>query len=159
MFKGKRAQRAYMSIIAYCRKLPLMNNSAKKCLPLMVVNLDLIGHHCQATVACLLLKFVTNGQTAAAFSLSSRVGVWNTFVFEIVMMFGLVYKVYATVIDPKKGSMGTIAPIAIGFIVDANILASGAFDGASIGASLAGLIYELVLISHSRHDPVSTIEY
>ncbi|MBO8631296.1 aquaporin, partial [Staphylococcus aureus] len=57
---------------------------------------------------------------------------WNALVFEIVMTFGLVYTVYATAIDPKKGNLGVIAPIAIGFIVGANILAGGAFDGASM---------------------------
>ena len=55
-----------------------------------------------------------------AFGLSAGVGVLNAFVFEIVMTFGLVYTVYATAIDPKNGSLGTIAPIAIGFIVGAN---------------------------------------
>lgn len=116
-------------------------------------------------------------QAVPAFTLSSGVGVWNAFVFEIVMTFGLVYTVYATAIDPKKGSLGTIAPIAIGFIVGANILAGGAFDGASmnpavsfgpalvswswknhwvywagplIGGGLAGLVYEFVFISHSH---------
>ncbi|MBW3874750.1 hypothetical protein HHB55_10960, partial [Neisseria meningitidis] len=44
-----------------------------------------------ATVACLLLKFATGGLTTSAFALSSGVGVWNAFVFEIVMTFGLVY--------------------------------------------------------------------
>ncbi|PNX91278.1 aquaporin tip1-3-like protein, partial [Trifolium pratense] len=40
--------------------------------------------------------------------------------------------VYATAVDPKNGSLGTIAPIAIGFIVGAKILAGGAFNGASM---------------------------
>ena len=139
-----------------------------------------------ATVACGLLKFVTNGQTTAAFSLSSGVGVWNAFVFEIVMTFGLVYTVYATAIDPKNGSVGTIAPIAIGVIVGAHILAGGAFDGASmnpavsfgpalvswswqnhwvywagplIGAGLAGLIYEFVFIGNSGHEQLPSTDY
>ncbi|CAN1307902.1 Aquaporin TIP1-2 [Linum perenne] len=70
-----------------------------------------------STVACLLLKFATGGLETAAFSLSEGVGVWNAVVLEIVMTFGLVYTVYATAVDPKKGSLGTIAPLAIGFIV------------------------------------------
>ncbi|KAM7259881.1 hypothetical protein ACFE04_015622 [Oxalis oulophora] len=69
-----------------------------------------------SVVACLLLKFSTGGLTTSAFALSSGVGAWNAVVFEIVMTFGLVYTVYATAIDPKKGTLGTIAPIAIGFI-------------------------------------------
>ncbi|KAK2658140.1 hypothetical protein Ddye_011192 [Dipteronia dyeriana] len=138
-----------------------------------------------SVVACLLLKFATGGLTTSAFALSSGVSVWNAFVFEIVMTFGLVYTVYATAIDPKKGSLGTIAPIAIGFIVGANILAGGAFDGASmnpavsfgpavvswswenhwvywagplVGGGLAGLIYEFVFISNT-HEQLPTTEY
>ncbi|GKE25238.1 probable aquaporin TIP-type RB7-5A, partial [Tanacetum coccineum] len=80
---------------------------------------------------------------------------------------------YATAADPKKGALGTIAPIAIGFIVGANILAAGPFSGGSmnpvrsfgpavvsgdfsqnwiywvgplIGGGLAGLIYGDVFI-------------
>ncbi|XP_059646807.1 aquaporin TIP1-1 [Cornus florida] len=138
-----------------------------------------------STVACLLLKFVTGGMTTSAFSLSSGVSVWNAFVFEIVMTFGLVYTVYATAVDPKKGSLGIIAPIAIGFIVGANILAGGAFTGASmnpavsfgpalvswswenhwvywagplIGGGIAGLLYELLFISNS-HEQLPTTDY
>ncbi|XP_068637421.1 aquaporin TIP1-1-like [Aristolochia californica] len=138
-----------------------------------------------STIACLLLKFTTGGMITTAFSLSSGVGVWNAFVFEIVMTFGLVYTVYATALDPKKGTLGTIAPIAIGFIVGANILAGGAFDGASmnpavsfgpalvswswthhwvywagplIGGGLAGLVYEFFFISHS-HEQLPSTDY
>ncbi|XP_057953353.1 aquaporin TIP1-1-like [Malania oleifera] len=133
-----------------------------------------------STVACLLLKFCTNGMTTSAFSISSGVTVWNAFVFEIVMTFGLVYTVYATALDPRKGNVGIIAPIAIGLVVGANILAGGAFDGASmnpavsfgpalvswdwthhwvywagplIGGGLAGLVYDLCFISQS-HEPL-----
>ncbi|KAI4964451.1 hypothetical protein ZWY2020_005721 [Hordeum vulgare] len=45
------------------------------------------------------------------------------------MTFGLVYMVYATVVDPKKGSLGTITPIAIGFIVSANITSATPSQG------------------------------
>lgn len=136
-------------------------------------------------VACLLLKLSTSGMTTSAFALSSGVNALNAFVFEIVMTFGLVYTVYATALDPKKGSLGIIAPIAIGFIVGANILAGGAFDGASmnpavsfgpavvswswdnhwvywagplIGGGLAGLVYELFFMTHS-HEQLPTTDY
>lgn len=139
-----------------------------------------------ATVACLLLKIATGGGTTSAFSLSSGVSVWNAFVLEIVMTFGLVYTVYATAVDPRaKGNVGIIAPIAIGFIVGANILAGGAFDGASmnpavsfgpalvswtwtnhwvywagplIGGGIAGVVYELVFISHT-HEPLPSSQF
>lgn len=138
-----------------------------------------------SVVACLLLKFSTGGLETAAFSLSAGVGVWNALVLEIVLTFGLVYTVYATAVDPKRGSLGTIAPIAIGFIVGANILVGGAFDGASmnpavsfgpavvswtwenhwvywagplIGGGLAGVVYELFFITHS-HEQLPTADY
>ncbi|KAM0938870.1 putative major intrinsic protein [Dioscorea sansibarensis] len=136
-----------------------------------------------STVACLLLR-VSTGEPTGSFGLSG-ISVWNALVLEIVMTFGLVYTVYATAIDPKRGTLGTIAPIAIGFIVGANILAGGAFDGASmnpavsfgpslvswswdnqwvywvgplIGGGIAGLVYELFFISHS-HEQLPTAEY
>lgn len=113
-------------------------------------------------------------------------GAWNAVVFEIVMTFGLVYTVYATAVDPKKGDLGIIAPIAIGFIVGANILAGGAFDGASmnpavsfgpavvswtwagqwiywvgplIGAAIAALVYEALYINQSTHEQLPTTDY
>ncbi|KAI3512149.1 hypothetical protein L1887_19374 [Cichorium endivia] len=119
------------------------------------------------------------------FSFAEGVGFWNAFVLEIVMTFGLVYTVYATAIDKKNGSVGTIAPIAIGFIVGANILVGGAFTGASmnpavsigraivsltvtlnnhlvywegplIGGCLAGLVYEYLFINQDYdHMPAS----
>ncbi|KAM4106379.1 hypothetical protein ACB094_04G061400 [Castanea mollissima] len=123
-------------------------------------------------VAALLLRLVTN-MRPAGFYVSHGVGEWHGVILEIVMTFGLVYTVYATAIDPKRGSLGTIAPLAIGLIVGANILVGGPFDGASmnparafgpalvgwrwdnhwiywvgplIGGALAGLIYEYMVI-------------
>ncbi|XP_043691705.1 aquaporin TIP1-3-like [Telopea speciosissima] len=139
-----------------------------------------------SVVACLLLKFATGGLETSAFSLSTDVSAWNAVVFEIVMTFGLVYTVYATAVDPKKGNLGTIAPIAIGFIVGANILAGGAFDGASmnpavsfgpavvswtwtshwvywvgplIGATLAALIYDHIFIDCNTHEQLPVADY
>lgn len=137
-----------------------------------------------SVVASLLLKFVT-GLPTGTFGLGSDVTVWNAFVFEIVLTFGLVYTVYATAVDPKKGSLGTIAPLAIGLIVGANILAAGPFTGASmnpaiafgpalvswdfthhwiywagplIGGGLAGVVYELFFISNT-HEQLPVTDY
>jgi aquaporin TIP len=125
-------------------------------------------------------------QETPAFGLSSGVGAWNAVVFEIVMTFGLVYTVYATAVDPKKGNLGIIAPIATGFIVGANILAGGAFDGASmnpavsfgpavvswtwtnhwvywlgpfIGAGIAALVYDNIFIGSGGHEPLPTNDF
>ncbi|XP_050209191.1 aquaporin TIP1-3 [Mercurialis annua] len=139
-----------------------------------------------SVVACLLLKFSTGGLETAAFGLSAGVSSWNAVIFEIVMTFGLVYTVYATAIDPKKGNIGTIAPLAIGFIVGANILAGGAFDGASmnpavsfgpavvswtwtnhwvywvgpmIGAAIAATVYETLFIGDGAHEPLTSNDF
>ncbi|PIN09615.1 Aquaporin (major intrinsic protein family) [Handroanthus impetiginosus] len=133
-----------------------------------------------SVVACILLAFTTGGLEIPAFAVTG-VSVWSAFVFEIVMTFGLVYTVYATAVDPKKGEIGIIAPIAIGFIVGANILAGGAFTGASmnpavsfgpalvsftwthhwiywagplIGGGLAGIVYEIFFVNRT-HEPIS----
>jgi len=137
-----------------------------------------------STAACFLLRFSTGGLPTGTFGLSG-VSAWEALVLEIVMTFGLVYTVYATAVDPKKGSLGTIAPIAIGFIVGANILVGGAFSGASmnpavsfgpalvswewgyqwvywvgplVGGGLAGVIYELLFISRT-HEQLPTTDY
>ncbi|PUZ73182.1 hypothetical protein GQ55_2G454400 [Panicum hallii var. hallii] len=139
-----------------------------------------------SVVACLLLKIATGGAAVGALSLSAGVGAWNAVVFEIVMTFGLVYTVYATAVDPKKGDLGVIAPIAIGFIVGANILAGGAFDGAAmnpavafgpavvtgvwenhwvywlgsfVGAAIAALVYDIIFIGQRPHDQLLTTDY
>ncbi|PIA50280.1 hypothetical protein AQUCO_01300786v1 [Aquilegia coerulea] len=125
-------------------------------------------------VACFLLKFVTGGLAVPTHGVSAGVSAIGGVVMEIIITFALVYTVYATAADPKKGSLGTIAPIAIGFIVGANILAAGPFSGGSmnparsfgpavasgdfsqnwiywvgplIGGGLAGLIYGDVFIA------------
>lgn len=134
-----------------------------------------------AIVACLLLKFVTGGLTTPIHSVAKGMNSGEGVVMEIVITFALVYTVYATAADPKKGSLGTIAPIAIGFIVGANILAAGPFSGGSmnparsfgpavvsgdfsgnwiywvgplIGGGLAGIIYGGVFIGSHTHAPL-----
>ncbi|XP_009597545.1 putative aquaporin TIP3-2 [Nicotiana tabacum] len=128
-----------------------------------------------AVVASLLLRLATDGLRPLGFSVAAGVGNLNALVMEIVMTFGLVYTVYATAIDPRRGSLHTIAPLAIAFIVGANVLVGGPFEGGSmnparafgpalvgwrwrnhwiywlgpfVGAALAGLIYEYGIIQH-----------
>ncbi|KAK4389504.1 putative aquaporin TIP-type [Sesamum angolense] len=130
-------------------------------------------------VASLLLQFVTGGLAVPTHGVASGMSAIEGVVMEIIITFGLVYTVYATAADPKKGSLGIIAPIAIGFIVGANILAAGPFSGGSmnparsfgpavasgdfsqnwiywvgplIGGGLAGLVYGDVFIA--AHSPL-----
>lgn len=135
-----------------------------------------------STVACFLLKFVTGGLAIPIHSVGAGMGAVEGIVMEIIITFALVYTVYATAADPKKGSLGTIAPIAIGFIVGANILAAGPFSGGSmnparsfgpavaagnfsghyiywvgplVGGGLAGLVYANAFMS-SQHVPLAS---
>jgi len=122
-------------------------------------------------------------QSIPIHGVAAGVGAGEGVVTEIIITFGLVYTVYATAADPKKGSLGTIAPIAIGFIVGANILAAGPFSGGSmnparsfgpavvsgdfhgnwiywvgplVGGGLAGLIYTFAFIPTQHHAPLAT---
>lgn len=130
-----------------------------------------------------MIYFGIYWQSIPTHGLASGVNPVGGVVFEIIATFGLVYTVYATAVDPKKGSLGTIAPIAIGFIVGANILAAGPFSGGSmnparsfgpavvsgnyvdiwiywvgplIGGALAGLVYGGTFIC--PHHPIPTSE-
>lgn len=134
-------------------------------------------------VACFLLSFVTGGLAIPTHSVAAGQGVIQGVVMEIIITFALVYTVYATAVDPKKGSIGIVAPIAIGFIVGANILAAGPFSGGSmnparsfgpavasgvftdnwvywvgplIGGGLAGVIYPNVFMCQT-HEPLSVV--
>nr|AND01151.1 putative tonoplast intrinsic protein [Linum usitatissimum] len=81
------------------------------------------------------------GQTGVrrpvGFYVTSGVGEMHGLILEIVLTFGLVYVVYATAIDPKRGSIGIMAPLAIGLVVGANILVGGPFDGAAMNPARA----------------------
>ncbi|KAF3781478.1 Aquaporin [Nymphaea thermarum] len=142
-----------------------------------------------AVVASLLLRFTTHGMRPFGFSVAAGEGEVQALVLEIVMTFALVYTFYATAIDPKRGTMGTIAPLAIGLILGANILAGGPFDGASmnparafgpslvgwrwrnhwiywvgplLGGGLAGLVYEFLMIPTEpprTHQPLAPEDY
>lgn len=135
-------------------------------------------------VACFLLKFVTSANVVPTHGVASGMGEIEGVVMEIVITFALVYTVYATAADPKKGSLGTVAPMAIGFIVGANILAAAPFSGGSmnparsfgpavasgsfaghwvywvgplVGGGLAGLVYGDIFIG--SYEPVAAQDY
>ncbi|CAN1221631.1 Aquaporin TIP3-1 [Linum grandiflorum] len=91
-------------------------------------------------IASLLLRLVTNGMVIhdlAPLILLANVSADQGLILEIVLTFGLVYVVYATAIDPKRGSIGIMAPLAIGLVVGANILVGGPFDGAAMNPARA----------------------
>ncbi|KAK9102371.1 hypothetical protein Sjap_019625 [Stephania japonica] len=126
-----------------------------------------------SSVACILLKYLTGGLETPAHTLASGVGPLQGVIWEILLTFSLLYTVYATLVDPKKGALDGLGPTLTGFVVGANILAGGPFSGASmnparsfgpalvsgnwtdhwvywvgplIGGGLAGFLYENLFI-------------
>ncbi|EOY29729.1 hypothetical protein QUC31_020628 [Theobroma cacao] len=133
-----------------------------------------------SSAACILLKYLTGGLNTPIHSLASGVGFLQGVIWEVVLTFSLLFTVYATIVDPKKGSIDGLGPMLTGFVVGANILAGGAFSGASmnparsfgpalvswdwtdhwvywvgplIGGGLAGFIYEYFFIVRT-HAPL-----
>ncbi|CAL5069019.1 unnamed protein product [Urochloa decumbens] len=130
-----------------------------------------------AVAAALLLMLVPGGTRPVGLGLGEGIHERHALLLEAAMTFGLMYAVYATaVVDTHRsraGGVGAIAPLAIGFVLGANILAGGPFDGAAmnparafgpalvgwswrhhwvywvgpmIGAGLAGALYEFVMV-------------
>ncbi|CAN1238972.1 Aquaporin TIP4-1 [Linum grandiflorum] len=126
--------------------------------------------------ACFLLSYLTGGLT-----LASGVGYGQGIVWEILLTFSLLFTVYATMVDPKKGSLDGFGPLLTGLVVGANIMVGGPFSGASmnparsfgpalvagvwtdhwvywvgplLGGGLAGFVYENLFIVRS-HIPLS----
>eukprot|EP00250_Pteridium_aquilinum_P018452 c24092_g1_i1 orf=673-1419(-) len=139
-----------------------------------------------AVVACYLLKVSTNGLAPAVHALGSSESAIEGVICEVIITFGLVYTVHATAVDPKAGDIAKLAPICIGFVVGANILAAGPFSGGSmnparsfgpafvsgdwtshwvywvgplIGGALAAGVFGGVFHSRATHEPVSTSDY
>ncbi|CAN6228954.1 unnamed protein product [Urochloa humidicola] len=125
-----------------------------------------------AVAAALLLMLVSGGTRPVGLGLGEGIHERHALLLEAAMTFGLMYAVYATAVDHHRSS-GAIAPLAIGFVLGANILAGGPFDGAAmnparafgpalvgwswrhhwvywvgpmIGAGLAGALYEFVMV-------------
>ncbi|GFS30307.1 tonoplast intrinsic protein 4;1 [Actinidia rufa] len=110
-------------------------------------------------------------------TLAAGMGYLQGVIMEIVLTFSLLFTVYTTIVDPKKGFLDGLGPLLTGLVVGANIMAGGAFSGASmnparsfgpalvsgdwtdhwvywvgplIGGGLAGFIYENCFIVRSH---------
>ncbi|KAI4380157.1 hypothetical protein MLD38_006378 [Melastoma candidum] len=90
-----------------------------------------------ASSACFLLVYLTGGETTPIISLASDVGYLQGVIWEVVLTFTLLFSVYATIVDPKKGALNGLGPTLVGFVVAANILAGGAYSGAAINPARA----------------------
>ncbi|PON73235.1 Tonoplast intrinsic protein [Parasponia andersonii] len=137
-----------------------------------------------SSAASFLLYYLTGGLITPIHSLAIGVGYFQGVIWEILLTFSLLFTVYGTMVDPKKGTIEGLGPIIVGFVVGANILAGGAFSGASmnparsfgpalvsgnwtdhwvywvgplIGGGLGGFIYENFFILRT-HVPITTAE-
>jgi aquaporin TIP len=129
---------------------------------------------CWTWAGAWVLKMVTTGEDVARHAVGEGVTVVSAVVMEAVLTFTLMFVVFATAVDPKKGAVGVIAPLAIGFTVLAQIFVGAPFSGASmnpgrsfgpavvawdftnlwvywvgpfLGAALAALVYDGLFIS------------
>ncbi|PSR91260.1 Aquaporin TIP4-1 like [Actinidia chinensis var. chinensis] len=130
-----------------------------------------------SAAACALLKYLTGGLATPVHTLAAGMGYLQGVIMEIVLTFSLLFTVYTTIVDPKKGFLDGLGPLLTGLVVGANIMAGGAFSGASmnparsfgpalvswdwtdhwvywvgplIGGGLAGFIYENCFIVRSH---------
>ncbi|KAL3844170.1 hypothetical protein ACJIZ3_001573 [Penstemon smallii] len=138
-----------------------------------------------SVAASALLNYLTGGLSTPIHSLASGVSLTQGVIMEIVLTFSLLFTVYATIVDPKKGSLEGLGPLLTGLVVGANIMAGGPFSGASmnparsfgpafvsgdwtnhwvywvgplIGGGLAGFIYENFFIVSTHHVPLPSTE-
>ncbi|KAB1204367.1 Aquaporin TIP4-1 [Morella rubra] len=70
-------------------------------------------------------------------TLASVVGNLQGVIWEVVLTFSLLFTVYGTIVDPKKGSIDGMGSTLTGFVVGANILVGGASSGASMNPAWA----------------------
>lgn len=134
-----------------------------------------VGQLLGSIAAALVLKFViVSHEPVPIHALGDGVTKIGGLVMEIILTFALVFVVYATAVDHKKGSIGVIAPLAIGFTVLAAIFVGVPYSGASlnparsfgpavanldftdnwiywvgplVGAALASLVYDGVFLT------------
>ncbi|KAJ1299156.1 hypothetical protein BS78_01G510400 [Paspalum vaginatum] len=96
-----------------------------------------------AVAGALLLRIATGGADLPEYALSGGVSGWRAAVLEAAMAFGLMYAYYATVVvSPRRGQQGRVAgavaaPLSLGLLAGANVLACGALDGAVMNPARA----------------------
>ncbi|XP_010254460.2 PREDICTED: aquaporin TIP4-1-like [Nelumbo nucifera] len=122
-----------------------LSNSAGNLSPAVTLGLVVSGHITvfrsilywivqllASSLACILLKYLTGGLDIPVQTLGSGVSPVQGVIMEMVITFSLLFVVYATILDPKKGSLDGLGPLLIGLVVGANILAAAPFSGASM---------------------------
>lgn len=85
-----------------------------------------------SAAACLLLKYVTGGMETPIHSLGKGVDPIQGLLMEVILTFSLLFTVYTTIVDPKKGPLQGQGILLTGLVVGANIFAGGLFSAASM---------------------------
>ncbi|CAN1238975.1 Aquaporin TIP4-1 [Linum grandiflorum] len=75
--------------------------------------------------ACFLLSYLTGGLETPVHTLASGVGYGQGIVWEILLTFSLLFTVYATMVDPKKGSLDGFGPLLTGLVLLVSGLTTG----------------------------------
>ncbi|CAL4912161.1 unnamed protein product [Urochloa decumbens] len=139
-----------------------------------------------AVAGALVLRIATGGVRLPEYALAGGINGLHAVVLEAAMAFGLVYAYYATAMAEQRAAAGAVvAPLAVGLLAGANVLACGAFDGAvmnparafgpaivgsrrwanhwvywlgpMLGAGLSGFVYEhLVVLTRTHGDDEPT---
>nr|CAB3487716.1 unnamed protein product [Digitaria exilis] len=123
-----------------------------------------------SSAAALLLMLVSGGtRHMGLVELCQGIHERHALLLQAVMTCVLTYAVYATAVDHR--SHDTIAPLAIGFVLGANILTGSPFDHAAMNptrvfglarvcratdrAGLAGVLYEFIMVKQQPEAPAT----
>ncbi|CAN4119931.1 unnamed protein product [Withania somnifera] len=116
-----------------------------------------------AIVSMYLLKLASNGKTVYGWSPSSP---FHAIIYEIIMVFMLVYAYYATILDRKRGNLRAIGPIVIGLLCAMNPAMALSVSwitwtwgdhwvywlGTFVGAQLPDLVYQTIFIGEETYE-------
>ncbi|EER95659.1 aquaporin TIP3-1 [Sorghum bicolor] len=141
-----------------------------------------------AVAAALVLRLATGGMHLPEYALAGCVSGWQAAVLEAAMAFGLMHAYFVTVMDHHTrrvragaGAGAVAAPLAVGLLAGANVLACGALEGAvmnparafgpavvgsrrwgnhwvywvgpMVGAGLSGVLYEHLVAGGEEAEP------
>ncbi|KAH0642479.1 hypothetical protein AABB24_034312 [Solanum stoloniferum] len=85
-----------------------------------------------SVAACALLNYLTDGMITPVHTLANGMSYGQGLIMEVILTFSLLFTVYTTLVDPKKGILEGMGPLLTGLVVGANIMAGGPFSGASM---------------------------
>jgi aquaporin TIP len=85
-----------------------------------------------AVAGAWVLQKLTTGEPVSVHTVGVGETVFGAMSMEAILTFALVFVVFATGVDPKRGNIGVIAPLAIGFTVLVNILVGAPYTGGSM---------------------------